>query len=290
MIGPAIAAMSLQLVGHAGLGARLGRNARFASIGSAAAALVLGGIGTWVSSRSVFWATAGMMAVGLLSLRLVPPGPAPGAMPPRARAGALLDRRLLTFAGCVGLFHLANAAMLPLVATEVTRAAGSRANLVIAACIVAPQAVVALVSPWVGRRADLWGRRPVLLLGFAALPLRGLLLAAAQDPAWVVAVQVLDGISAAAFGVMMPLVAADLTRGTGRFSAALGVLGLAAGGGATLSTTLAGLAADRFGPAAALLALAGVGAAAMAALLALPETRAASVRMSGSATSLEPSP
>lgn len=290
MIGPAIAAMSLQLVGHAGLGARLGRNARFASIGSAAAALVLGGIGTWVSSRSVFWATAGMMAVGLLSLRLVPPGPAPGAMPPRALAGALLDRRLLTFAGCVGLFHLANAAMLPLVATEVTRAAGSRANLVIAACIVAPQAVVALVSPWVGRRADLWGRRPVLLLGFAALPLRGLLLAAAQDPAWVVAVQVLDGISAAAFGVMMPLVAADLTRGTGRFSAALGVLGLAAGGGATLSTTLAGLAADRFGPAAALLALAGVGAAAMAALLALPETRAASVRMSGSATSLEPSP
>ena len=290
MIGPAIAAMSLQLVGHAGLGARLGRNARFASIGSAAAALVLGGIGTWVSSRSVFWATAGMMAVGLLSLRLVPPGPAPGAMPPRARAGALLDRRLLTFAGCVGLFHLANAAMLPLVATEVTRAAGSRANLVIAACIVAPQAVVALVSPWVGRRADLWGRRPVLLLGFAALPLRGLLLAAAQDPAWVVAVQVLDGISAAAFGIMMPLVAADLTRGTGRFSAALGVLGLAAGGGATLSTTLAGLAADRFGPAAALLALAGVGAAAMAALLALPETRAASVRMSGSATSLEPSP
>ena len=290
MIGPAIAAMSLQLVGHAGLGARLGRNARFASIGSAAAALVLGGIGTWVSSRSVFWATAGMMAVGLLSLRLVPPGPAPGAMPPRALAGALLDRRLLTFAGCVGLFHLANAAMLPLVATEVTRAAGSRANLVIAACIVAPQAVVALVSPWVGRRADLWGRRPVLLLGFAALPLRGLLLAAAQDPAWVVAVQVLDGISAAAFGVMMPLVAADLTRGTGRFSAALGVLGLAAGGGATLSTTLAGLAADRFGPAAALLALAGVGAAAMAALLALSETRAASVRMSGSATSLEPSP
>ena len=290
MIGPAIAAMSLQLVGHAGLGARLGRNARFASIGSAAAALVLGGIGTWVSSRSVFWATAGMMAVGLLSLRLVPPGPAPGAMPPRALAGALLDRRLLTFAGCVGLFHLANAAMLPLVATEVTRAAGSRANLVIAACIVAPQAVVALVSPWVGRRADLWGRRPVLLLGFAALPLRGLLLAAAQDPAWVVAVQVLDGISAAAFGIMMPLVAADLTRGTGRFSAALGVLGLAAGGGATLSTTLAGLAADRFGPAAALLALAGVGAAAMAALLALPETRAASVRMSGSATSLEPSP
>ncbi len=290
MIAPAIAAMSLQLVGHAGLGARLGRNARFASIGSAAAALVLGGIGTWMSSRSVFWATAGMMAVGLLSLRLVPPGPAPGAMPPRARAGALLDRRLLTFAGCVGLFHLANAAMLPLVATEVTRAAGSRANLVIAACIVAPQAVVALVSPWVGRRADLWGRRPVLLLSFAALPLRGLLLAAAQDPAWVVAVQVLDGISAAAFGVMMPLVAADLTRGTGRFSAALGVLGLAAGGGATLSTTLAGLAADRFGPAAALLALAGVGAAAMAALLALPETRAASVRMPGSATSSEPSP
>ena len=279
MIGPGIAAMSLQLAGQAGMGARLGRNSRFASVGSAVAALVLGGIGTWVSSRSVFWATAALMAVGMLTLVMLPSGaPAEPKLPKQGRPRALLSRPLLVFGACVALFHLANAAMLPLVAGEMTRSAGPRANLVIAACIVAPQVVVALVSPWVGRKADGWGRRPVLLLGFAALPLRGVLLALGTNPAWVVGVQALDGVSGAVFGVMLPLVASDLSRGTGRFSACMGLLGLAVGAGATLSTSLAGLVADRFGPGAALVALAWAGMAAMATVLALPETRGAPAR------------
>ncbi len=290
MIGPAIAAISLGLAGHAGLGDRLGRNARFASLGSAGAALALGGLGTWVSGGSVFWATAGIMGVGLAVALAVPGAPplataATAAPVPRLRT--LLDRRLMAFAAVVAGFHLANAAMLPLVAGAVTRAAGSRANLVIAAGIVVPQVVVALASPFVGRQADRWGRRPVLLLGFLALPLRGALLALDAGPGWVVAVQALDGISAAAMGVLLPLVAADLTRQGGGFSAALGVLGLAAGAGATLSTGLAGLVADRFGPATALLALAGAGACAAAGLLAVPETRPPPARMCKAVTSQE---
>jgi len=250
MIGPGIAAMSLQLAGRAGLGTRLGRNSRFASIGSAVAALALGGIGTWVSSRSVFWATAALMAVGLLTLVALPSGaPAEPKLPKQGRPQALLSRPLLVFAACVALFHLSNAAMLPLVAGEVTRSAGSRANLVIAACIVAPQAVVALVSPWVGRSADGWGRRPVLLLGFAALPLRGVLLTLGTDPAWVVGVQALDGVSGAVFGVMLPLVASDLSRGTGRFSACMGLLGLAVGGAGGAGLGWGGGHGNRFGDA-----------------------------------------
>lgn len=284
MIGPAIAAISLELAGRAGLGERLGRNARFASIGSASAAVLLGAIGTYVSGEAVFWATAVLMALGLLTLRGLPP--------PRAEARArvrdetrglpgaiwaLLDRRLLIFAGCIMLFHLSNAAMLPLVANEVTRSTGSIANLVIAACVVAPQAIVAGLSPLVGRKAEQWGRRPILLLGFLALPVRGVLLSLGNDPVFVVAVQALDGISAAVFGVMLPLVAADLTRGTRRFNLCMGLLGLAIGLGATLSTTAAGLVADWFGNGTALLTLAAVGAAAVLGLLAMPETREAPV-------------
>jgi MFS family permease len=285
MIGPAIAAISLQFAGNARLGERLGRNARFASLGSAAAALALGGIGTWVSGDAVFWATAAMMAAGLAVAVVSRDGYA--ALPIQSERSArmplrgLLDRRLLAFAVCVAGFHLANAAMLPLVAGAITRAAGSNANLVIAACIVAPQAIVALASPLIGRKAESWGRRPVLLLGFLALPLRGVLLACGVAPGWVIAVQALDGISAAALGVLMPLVAADITRRSGGYSAALGVLGFAAGGGATLSTWLAGLVADHYGAAAALLSLAGAGAAAAAGLLALPETRPPPARSYG---------
>jgi len=281
MIGPAIAAVSLELVGRTGLGVRLGRNARFASIGSAVAAVILGAIGTYVSGAGVFWATAMLMALGLLTLRALPP-PRPTsptvhvAAETRGLPGAiwaLLDRRLLVFAACVALFHLSNAAMLPLVANEVTRNTGASANLVIAACVVAPQAIVAGLSPLVGRTAESWGRRPVLLLGFAALPMRGALLAFGTDPTFVVLVQALDGVSAAVFGVLLPLVAADLTRGTRRFNLCMGLLGLAVGAGATLSTTVAGLVADHFGNGPALLVLAGVGLVAVLGLLALPETR-----------------
>lgn len=287
MIGPAIAAVSLELVGRHGLGVRLGRNARFASIGSAVAAVILGAIG-YISGTAVFWATAALMLLGLLTLRALP---SPRAELPTAHVAAetrslpdaiwaLLDRRLLIFAACVGLFHLSNAAMLPLVANEVTRNTGKYATVVIAACVVVPQAIVAGLSPLVGRTAESWGRRPVLLLGFAALPVRGALLAFGTDPGFVVLVQALDGASAAVFGVLLPLVAADLTRGTRRFNLCMGLLGLAVGAGATLSTTIAGLVADRFGNGPALLVLASVGVAAVLGLLMLPETRETS---SGSA-------
>jgi len=281
MIGPAIAAVSLELTGRAGLGVQLGRNARFSSIGSAVAAVVLGAVGTYLSGAGVFWATAVLMALGLLTLRSLPPPAvelhsAHIAAETRGLPGAiwaLLDRRLLVFAACVMLFHLSNAAMLPIVANEVTRSTGARANLVIAACVVLPQAIVAGLSPLVGRTAGSWGRRPLLLLGFAALPVRGVLLSIDANPVYVLLVQALDGVSAAVFGVLLPLVAADLTRGTRHFNLCMGLLGLAVGAGATLSTLAAGLVADRFGNGPALLALSGVGAAAVLGLLALPETR-----------------
>ena len=168
----------------------------------------------------------------------------------------MLDRRLLTFALCIVLFQLANAAMLPVAAAEVTRQAGDGANLVIAACLVLPQAVVALISPWVGRLAERRGRRLVLLLGFVELPIRGVLLATLASPALIVASQTLDGLGGASLGVLVPLVAADLTRGTGRFNLCIGTIGLGIGVGATLSTAMAGDLAGRFGSRIAFLALA----------------------------------
>src|SRR5262249_58856151 len=54
VLGPVIAAISLGLVGHAALGARLGRNARFASIGNGVAAAALGARGYLVSNPAGF--------------------------------------------------------------------------------------------------------------------------------------------------------------------------------------------------------------------------------------------
>jgi MFS family permease len=95
------------------------------------------------------------------------------------------------------------------------------------ACIVVPQFVVAAMSPWVGAQARLWGRRPLLIVGFAALPIRGLLFATMTNPSLIVVVQILDGVTAAVFAVMVPLIIADLTRGTGHFNLGQGIVGTA---------------------------------------------------------------
>lgn len=283
VLGPSIAAISLALVGSHGLGERLGRNARYAAVGSGVAAGLLGAAGTWLSGASVFWLTAAFCLPSLIALATIRPAdlhpPAPAATARErgvARGLGILarDRAVVVFAFCCILFTLSNAAMLPLAGTQVTRNAGDEANLIIAGCIIAPQLVMALIAPWIGRLAERRGRRVALLIGFSALPLRGALLAVVEDPAWLLLVQALDGISAAGLGVMLPLLAADATRGSNRFNLCLGVFGLAIGIGGTLSTTLAGLAAEWFGIGTAFLLLAATGLASVVAVwAAMPETR-----------------
>jgi len=111
------------------------------------------------------------------------------------------------------------------------------------ALIVVPQIIIVLLAPWTGRRAESWGRRPLLLIGIGVLPIRALLFTLITDPVFLIAVQMLDGISGAVLGILTALVVADLTRGTGRFTLAQGLVGTIAGIGAALSTTLTGLVA-----------------------------------------------
>ncbi|MGC2202028.1 MAG: MFS transporter [Stellaceae bacterium] len=284
---PGIAALSLALVHPSIFGERLGRNARYAAIGNASAAALMGICGYYFSDRSVFFLTAALCLPALAALsaiRAADRGPPEAAVATRAPAAkprphrrpwqSLSERGLLAYFACAFFFHLANAAMLPIAAGMVTKRAGSGAAAIIAACIVGPQIVTALISPWAGRAAERWGRRPILLLGYCALPMRGALLAGVTDPYLIVAVQLLDGLGAAVFGVLTPLIVADVTRKTSYYTTALGVIGLAIGGGATLSTTLAGIVADHFGGTASFLSLAVVGLCAtlMVALL-MPETR-----------------
>jgi len=282
LLGPAIAAISLGLVGHAALGERIGRNVRFASIGAGLSAIAMGASGHFMSSQAVFFITAALVLPTLLVLgRIRLDAAAPGAfdrheeacVAPSSVSSLLTNRPLVSFVACVLLFHLANAAMLPLMGGVMATRASEWATASIAACMIMPQIVVAACSPWVGRQSAVWGRRPLLMAAFAALALRGLMFAVVTDPYLVVSVQLLDGVSAAVLGVMFPLVVADVTRESGRFNLALGIVGSAMGIGAALSTTMAGYMADHFGRGIAFVALAGVATAGLAVVcLLLPET------------------
>lgn len=286
VIGPSIAAISLGLVGPSSIGERLGRNARYASLGNGIAAALMGLCGSLISSRSVFIVTFILAIPTLIALSRIKgaeidPEEAHGATPPetgdavsRSLFHLLRQPALLIFAMVVLLLQLANAGMLPLMATVVTARSSQWAPALIAACIVVPQAIVALASPYVGRKAQEWGRKPLLLIAFSALVVRAILFATVHDPYWLVVVQAFDGITAAVFGVMVPLIVADVAFGSGHFNFAQGVVGTATGIGASLSPLLAGYLSDRFSSSTAFIGLAVVAAVGLMVIGAMmPETR-----------------
>jgi MFS family permease len=290
LIAPGIAAISLAAVGHAAFSERIGRNARFASIGAGLTAGVMGFAGSYFQPVSIFWFAAAQTIPALLCASLAghfggrPPAVEGGADEPgqdetrlswKGVRSLVTDRRLLVFAACILLFFVASAAMLPIVAGRVTMRNPRYATLIVAATMLLPQAIVAAVSPWVGRTAERSGRRPMLLFGWGLVPLQGVLYAALPEPGALVVCQVLNGFSSAVFGVMMTVVAADLTRGTGRFNLTLGALGAAVSVGASISTFFAGIMAAAVGLAAAFLGLAVAGLLGVTLLwLGVPETGA----------------
>jgi MFS family permease len=281
-LGPAIAAMSLALAGRFGMAVRLGRNARYSAVGNGVGAALMGACGQYLSERGVFYLTAALTLpalVTLLPLRrfAMASSAAQSAAveaPPKARVLKVLsDRRLLVFCGCAMLFTFANAPLLMLISGTLA-ARGSNPSLLIGACIVLPQIIVALASPAVGRFADRYGRRLVLIIGFLMLPMRALVFSTTSNSALVIGVQVLDGIAGAGFGILVPLVVSDVAARSGHFNLSLGAVGFAIGIGSTLSTSAAGWVADHFGMRHAFYFLASVGlAAVLLAVFAMPETR-----------------
>ena len=280
---PAIAAISLGIVGHRLFNLRQGRNQAFNSAGNVVAAL-MGLIGYFISNRGVFSFVAVLAVPTILSLFLVRPdeidyelvrGARDGEddRPPASVLDLIEDRPLMIFLCCAVMFHFANAAMLPLLGEMLAKGKGRTSMMFMSACVVTTQFTITLLAAWVGRAAGSWGRKPLLLIGFGVLPIRGVLYTLTHNLYLLVGIQVLDGIGAGIFGVVSVLVIADLTRGTGRFNLTLGAIATAVGIGAALSQTIAGSIVHHFSDRAGFLFLASVAAAAFAILwLFMPET------------------
>ncbi len=285
---PAIAALTLTVCGHDSFSERLGLNTRYAALGNAAAAAVLGAAASYISQRSVFIVAAALVVPAMVSLFMIRGDRAIDKVDDHSALKHPKDREhspwqiftepsLHIFALAAVLFQLANASLLPFALNELTRRQGAPGFLV-SATIIVPQMITAIFAPWAGRLAQSLGRRPVLMVGFAAVPVRALLFAFLPGALPLAVFQALDGVSAAVFGLMLPLIAADVTKRTGYLNLAIGSLGLAAGLGATFSTLIAGLIAQHFGVQPMFLFLGAVGAASVALLwLAMPETRPARV-------------
>lgn len=290
VFAPAVAAITLGIVGPQALARRVGRNEAFNHAGNAVAAAVAGGTAWLFGPVAVFWLMA-VMALASIAATLaireesIDHEAARGLVAeehghlvhhhrPSGLAVVLGSRPLLIFGASVVMFHFANAAMLPLVGQKLSLVAPHLATTLMSVCIVAAQLVMIPVSWWVGASADRLGRKPLFAVALGVLALRGALYPISDAPAWLVGVQLIDGIGAGIFGALFPIVVADITRGTGHFNVSQGAIATATGIGAALSNAAAGLVIVRWGYDAAFLMLAGVAAAGFALFVStMPETR-----------------
>jgi MFS family permease len=262
----------------------MGRNSAFDHGGNVAIAVVAAAVG-WKFGQSAVFLLAPLFA--LLATGAILTIPARAIDHTRARGGEaagghagksgwrilMKSRPLTVFAAAALLFHLANAPLLPLVGQKLAIANPAYATAMMSACIVAAQLIMLPIAIFVGRTADRLGRKPILLAGFAILPIRAVLYTLSDDTAWLIAVQLLDGVGAGIYGALTPLIVADLMQGTGRYNLAQGVVATLQGIGASVSGLAIGLVVDHFGYSPGFLCAGAAAAAAFALVfLAMPET------------------
>jgi MFS family permease len=286
IITPAIGAISLGLVGRRAMSVRTGRNYRYAAGGHAVTAALMGLAGAYFTDSAIFIA-AGMLCIpALIALGFIRPNEIDYAKARNAATGrahqntSILtlakNHRLILFTAALVLFQLADASMLPLIGENLATTTKDQASLWMSGLIIAPQIVVALFAPWVGYHSEKNGRKPLLLLGFALEPVRAALLAFTSQYAFLVAAQLLDGVSGAIIGVLTVIVITDLTTGTGRFNLAQGAVGAMIGIAASVSTLATGFLFQGFGPVSGFIAIATVaGAATVLIWLFVSETKPA---------------
>ncbi|MGB8104970.1 MAG: MFS transporter [Pseudolabrys sp.] len=275
VFGPAVAALTLGLYARNQLARRMGRNSAYDHAGNVGIAIVAGAVGYVFSQRAVFLlvpifavlSTAAVLSIPADTIdydRARDVGEKSGEQNISGYSVLFKTRPLIIFGVCVMLFHFANAPLLPLVGQKLAAAFPETATAMMSSCIVAAQLVMLPMALLVGRKADSWGRKPLFLLGFGILPIRAALYTLSDNSFWLIGVQLLDGIGAGVYGALMPLVVADIMRGTGRYNLALGAIATTQGIGASLSGLASGAVVDHFGYSAGFLTL---GAAALVAFV-----------------------
>jgi MFS family permease len=289
VFGPAVAAVTLGLYARQHLARRMGRNSAFDHAGNVAIAAAAGGVGYLFSQRAVFLLVPVFVLLAAVAMLSIPRsaidqnrarglGNGEGqekedGKGPSGYSVLIRCRPLVVFAVCAMLFHFANAPLLPLVGQKLAQAYPKWATTMMSSCIIAAQLIMLPVALAVGRTADRIGRKPILLVGFAVLPVRAVLYTLSDSAPWLIGVQLLDGVGAGIFGAITPLVIADLMRGTGRYNLAQGAVATTQGLGASLSGLAAGIIVDHLGYSAAFLTFGAAACTALAALfLAMPET------------------
>lgn len=281
VFAPTVAAITLGLFGSRGVAAQLGRNAVFDRFGNVFIAALAALVGTYFGQRSVFYMLPLFAMLTTIAVLSIPQNAinhqlARGldqANLGRSRPYVLFaEKPFAVLALGTVLFHFANAPMLALASQKLAlESKGFESAVTSAAIIVAQLATIPMA--FLVMRANLIGGKPLLILAFAAVPLRGILFSLVDDPYWMISFQLLDGVGAGLFDVLLPLVLLGAVKGSGRYNLARGIIGTIQGIGGASSYVFAGSVVVWAGYSVAFAVLSGVALLALLLMVvAMPET------------------
>jgi MFS family permease len=262
-IGPAVTGMTLGVVRQKGFNAQNGRNQAWNHAGNMIGAGLSGWLGWKFGMPAIFYLSAAFGVLAIISVLSIPEpaidhraarglegdkkaGEDEGGQAEGFRA-LLRNRPMLILAAALACFHLGNGAMLPLYGLAVVGAGKGNPAMFTATTVVVAQAVMIVVSLVAMKVAAGRGYWLVLLISFAALPLRGFLAGTFIEHWGVWPVQALDGIGAGLQSVAVPGLVACLLSGTGRVNVGQGAVMTVQGLGASLSPAIGGWLAQLLG-------------------------------------------
>jgi MFS family permease len=269
LIGPAVTGITLGMVGLHDFSRQNGINQAYNHAGNAAGAALSGLLGWQFGLPTVFWLAVAMSLASIACVLSIPqeciddraargltPGEASSDDEASGLSVLLHSPVLLILAGSLALFHLGNAAMLPLYGMAVTSAGQVSPAIFVASTIVVAQVtmvVTSLIAMRLSERRGLW---LVILVSLLALPVRGFIAAnLIRNWGGVFPVQILDGVGAGLQSVAVPSLVARTLQGTGRINIGQGVVMTVQGVGAALSPALGGWVAQSAGYSAAFVSL-----------------------------------
>jgi predicted MFS family arabinose efflux permease len=274
-IVPAVTGITLGIVGQKGFNRQNGRNQAFNHAGNMVGAAASGFLGWYLGYFSVFLLAAAFGAVTIACVLMIPPDTIdhrtargwkeddPDSQP-HALTVLLKHKVLLVLALALAVFHLGNAAIVPLYG--ISAVTGNQANGpgFVASIVVIAQGtmvIASLVGMRIAEKRNYW---LLILVSFLMLPLRGLFACFLTGWWGVVPVEILDGIGVGLQSIAVPGMVARSLYSTGRVNLAQGAVITIQGAGAALSPALGGFIASWIGFSPAFLVLGGLGLAAAA--------------------------
>ncbi|WP_167304296.1 MFS transporter [Agrobacterium fabrum] len=250
VVGPALAGLTLGLVGERLFSNQISRNefwnhgGNFASLFATYVVVTFFGM-NGIIGLMLLTAAGALVATAAIDPARIDHKVARGLAEDKGEPGpsginVLLHERGLIFLAIILLvFHFGNAPMGRLIAQDfaIELQTPFRTTAIITGVAQFAMIFVAAMAPWLIRR---FGLSTVFIVALAALPIRGLLASAFTD-FWVIfPVQFLDGVGAGLLGIVTPVAVERILKGTGRFNVGLASVMMVQGIGASFSNVVAG--------------------------------------------------